>query len=274
MTPEQVSETMRRCPPEAVQAACDFQTSRDPALVPVIVNGIIERFVEPERRAKAREGADATSLYEDLGVDSMLMVEIVMTIEQVLAVSAPDEELRNLRTLGDVKHYLDAKIRGLPVAPASWMDKTRIAAILPQGHPFLFLDSARLTPDGAEARYTIRGDEDALRGHFKDTPIFPASLMVEAAGQLASLCALANAPAGTKAWFYSADAIRCTHACKPGDQLAISARRLHARPPLCAYTCTIDTGTTRAITIGELVLYTGDLPAPPSTNTPDGTCAK
>lgn len=54
MTPEEVSETMRRCPQESIDAATKFQTDRDPALAPVIVMGIIERFAEPQMREKVR----------------------------------------------------------------------------------------------------------------------------------------------------------------------------------------------------------------------------
>ena len=51
-------------------------------------------------------------MYEDLGMDSLTMLEIVMLIEQTLMVSIDNEELRDLRTLGDVKVYLDAKAKG------------------------------------------------------------------------------------------------------------------------------------------------------------------
>jgi acyl carrier protein len=117
MTPEQVNETMRRCNPQAIEAAIQFQTSKDPALAPVIVMGIIERYVEPQNRDKVRTANDETRLYEDLGVDSLMMVEIVMAIEETLQVTAPDEELRGLRSVGDVKNYLDAKVRGIPYVP-------------------------------------------------------------------------------------------------------------------------------------------------------------
>jgi len=45
------------------------------------------------------------------------------------------------------------------------------------------------------ASYTIKGDEFFLEGHFKDEPIFPASIVFEAMGQAAGLWVLENAPA-------------------------------------------------------------------------------
>lgn len=110
----ELREALKRCPESAVEAAVAFQDSKDPALVPPIVLGILERFVEPDVRPVIREGKDSTRLMDDLGIDSLLMVEIVILVEETLHISIENEELRNIRTLGDLKLYLDAKTRGLP----------------------------------------------------------------------------------------------------------------------------------------------------------------
>jgi len=267
MTPEQLNETMRRCPPESVAAALKFQTERDPSLVPAIVLGIIERFVEPEMRPKAREAKDETRLYDELGVDSLIMVEIVMTIEEVLQVSAPDEELRDLRTLGDVKQYLDAKIRGIPYEKsAPSLSVESIADALPQQPPFLFLQSATLAAESASGTYLISGDEPAILGHFKDEPVFPASLMIEALGQLASLYLIKStnpefeaARQSGKAWFISAEAVRCQRICRPGDTLNIKVKLLRVRAPLATFSGMIDVDGQRAAIVEELTLACGQV---------------
>ena len=269
MTPEQVNETMRRCSPEAIEAATKFQTSRDPSLIPAIVLGIIERFVEPQTRPKVRAADDDTRLYDDLGIDSLMMVEIVMTIEEVLQVTAPDEELRTLRSLGDVKKYLDAKIRGIPFTPskpAIALTSAQIAEILPQQDPFLFVQSAKISAEDASGSYTISGQEPAITGHFKDGPVFPASLMIEAIGQLATLFILKaerqefeSARIDNKAWFSSADAIRCQRICKPGDTLNLQVKLLRVRPPLATFSGTITVGDQRTASVEELTLAFGPI---------------
>lgn len=275
MTTEQVSELMRRCPETSVQDAISFQTERDPALVPSIVLGIIERFVEPEMRPKVAEARDDTRLFDELGIDSLIMVEIVMTIEQVLDVSAPDEELRELRTIGDVKHYLDAKIRGLPIAKenANALDAAAIAAILPQQPPFLFLSEACVSIDGATGRYVITGEEPVLQGHFKDEPIFPASLMMEALGQLASLyllkseqAELAPARESGRAWFISADSVRCQRVCRPGDTLEMQVKLQRVRNPLATFNGSIEVKGERTASVEALSLAFGPLPEEASAN--------
>ncbi|OIO60805.1 MAG: hypothetical protein AUJ82_02030 [Verrucomicrobia bacterium CG1_02_43_26] len=74
---------------------------------------MIERFLEPEMRSKLQvEDCDDLRMIDDLGVDSLIMVEIVMTIEETLKLSIPDEELRGLQSVKDVKDYISQKIKG------------------------------------------------------------------------------------------------------------------------------------------------------------------
>ena len=48
----------------------------------------------------------------DLGIDSLTMMEIVILVEDVLQMTINNDELRNLRTVGDVKTFIDCKVRG------------------------------------------------------------------------------------------------------------------------------------------------------------------
>lgn len=46
------------------------------------------------------------SLAEDLGADSLDAVELNMAIEESCGVAIPDEELGNMKTVGDIFNYL------------------------------------------------------------------------------------------------------------------------------------------------------------------------
>ncbi|WP_294496354.1 acyl carrier protein [uncultured Gemmiger sp.] len=48
------------------------------------------------------------SLAEDLGADSLDAVELNMAIEESCGVAIPDEELGNMKTVGDIFNYLQA----------------------------------------------------------------------------------------------------------------------------------------------------------------------
>lgn len=260
-TESDIREALKRCPETAIQAAIAFNTSRDPELVPTIVLGIIERFVEPDMRPAIREADDNTRLLEDLGIDSLLMVEIVMMVEETLAIQIENEELRNLRSLGDIKAYLDAKIKGLPIPTnQNSLNFEQLAAIMPHQAPFLFLQEARINPDSAEGSYLISGEEAFLEGHFKDNPVFPASLMLEALGQLA-VAFLIKSPESTggpvdpnSLMFVSCDGVRCHRVCKPQEvlQLQVSLRKVHA--PLAQFEGTITVNGQRVARAEELSL--------------------
>ena len=47
-------------------------------------------------------------LSEDLEADSLDAVELNMAIEDETGISIPDEELANLKTVGDIVNYLEA----------------------------------------------------------------------------------------------------------------------------------------------------------------------
>ena len=109
---EDLRDLLKRCPPGTYDAALAFRVDNDVSQIEKIVLGIIDRHLEPEQREILMDSDDSLRMYEDLGMDSLTMLEIVMLIEQTLKVSIENEELRDLRTLGDVKSYLDAKAKG------------------------------------------------------------------------------------------------------------------------------------------------------------------
>ena len=62
---------------------------------------------------------------------------------------------------------------------------------LPHGPEFRFVDElVELVPgQSGRGRYTVRGDEVFLRGHFPGEPLFPGVLLAEAAAQLGGVVA-------------------------------------------------------------------------------------
>ena len=47
-----------------------------------------------------------TKIAEDLEADSLDVVELLMSIEDEFEVEIPDEEIENLKTIGDVVEYI------------------------------------------------------------------------------------------------------------------------------------------------------------------------
>jgi acyl carrier protein len=58
------------------------------------------------------EAADVTvdkSFVDDLDIDSLSMVEIAVQAEDKFGVKIPDDELANLKTVGDAVNYIASK---------------------------------------------------------------------------------------------------------------------------------------------------------------------
>jgi acyl carrier protein len=49
----------------------------------------------------------ASSFIEDLGADSLDIVELVMAMEEEFEVEIPDEEAENIKTVGDAINYIN-----------------------------------------------------------------------------------------------------------------------------------------------------------------------
>lgn len=51
-----------------------------------------------------------TRIADDLGADSLDVVEMLMTVEDEFEIEIPDEAIENLKTIGDVTEYIQNRI--------------------------------------------------------------------------------------------------------------------------------------------------------------------
>lgn len=255
-------ESLKRCSAATYEAAAQFRKTGNTEHLPAIVLGIIERYVEPDLRAKLKDADDDLRIIEDLGIDSLTMMEIVILVEDVLQMTINNEELRFLRTLGDVKTFIECKVRGLPLPkPTKFIPIEQIMSIMPIQPPFLFLGEASVNAHGANAKYKISGQEFFLQGHFKDNPVLPASIMLEALGQLAVLFLLEGqvGEAGKVVdhrtiFFTSCEGVRCHRVCRPGDVLNLSIKPKRLKSPLATFEGQIRVGQEKAAIAEEITL--------------------
>ena len=258
-------EALKRCSPSTFEAAVQFRKTGNADHMPAVVIGVIERFVEPDLRSKLKDADDDLRLIEDLGIDSLTMMEIVILVEDVLQLTINNDELRNLRTVGDVKTFIDCKIRGLPLPrPTKFLPIEHIGAVMPVQPPFLFLNEASVSSTGANGKYKITGQEFFLQGHFKDNPVMPASIMLEALGQLAVLFLLeGNAVEPGKVvnpqtiFFTSCEGVRCHRMCRPGEVLVLSIKPKRLKIPLATFEGAIRVGQDKAAIAEEITLTFG-----------------
>ena len=259
---EDLKELLKRCPAGTYEAALAFRQDKDVSQIETIVMGVIDRHLEPEQREILSKSDDSLRMYEDLGMDSLTMLEIVMLVEQTLQVSIDNEELRDLRTVGDVKAYLSAKAKGeKPPIRSKTYRIEEIASLMPHREPFLFLESVKIDGDVATGSYKISGNEYFLEGHFKENPVFPASIMIEALGQLCVFFLLKGESPALKSkvdpntiFFTSCDGVKCRRICKPGDVLSMKVKVSRIRHPLACFSGEINVEDERTSHAEEIKL--------------------
>jgi 3-hydroxyacyl-[acyl-carrier-protein] dehydratase len=109
-------------------------------------------------------------------------------------------------------------------APATPFGREAIEAIIPHRDPFLLVDEiVELVPgERVRGRYTVRGDEYFLQGHFPGRPIMPGVLMVEALAQAGCVGVLSHDDfAGKLAVFAGLEGVRFRRLVTPGDTLEL-----------------------------------------------------
>lgn len=75
---------------------------------------ILEKVVEilsEQFDVEADSITPATTLQEDLGADSLDVVDLVMSIEDEFGVEVPDEEVENIKTVGALVEYIEANAK-------------------------------------------------------------------------------------------------------------------------------------------------------------------
>ena len=70
------------------------------------IKDIIVEQLDVEEDAVTMEA----SITEDLGADSLDVVDLVMSIEESFDVEIPDDEVENIKTVGDIVKYIENKV--------------------------------------------------------------------------------------------------------------------------------------------------------------------
>lgn len=73
-----------------------------------LIKMVAEQFMISEDEITAE-----TSFIDDLGADSLDVVELTMALEETFSLpDTPEEELTNIRTVGDLAEYVSKVIQG------------------------------------------------------------------------------------------------------------------------------------------------------------------
>jgi acyl carrier protein len=72
----------------------------------------VKKVVAEQLDVSEEEVTPQASFVEDLGADSLDMVELTMAFEEAFDIEIPDEEAEKISTVQDAVNYLEEKIEG------------------------------------------------------------------------------------------------------------------------------------------------------------------
>lgn len=70
----------------------------------------VRKVIEGELGRKEEEIHLESSFVEDLGADSLDLVELVMHLEEEFSIQIPDDDVEQLKTVGDAVNYIQKKL--------------------------------------------------------------------------------------------------------------------------------------------------------------------
>lgn len=111
------------------------------------------------------------------------------------------------------------------------MNREELKEILPHREPMLLIDEAGVTDENlAVGKYTVKGDEFFLQGHFPGNPIVPGVIQCEMMAQTCCVL-LAEEVKGHTTLFTGIEGVRFKGQVKPGDTLEMHCSLTKMRKP-------------------------------------------
>lgn len=69
------------------------------------ITEILAEQLDADREAMTMD----TKIADDLGADSLDLVDLLMSIEDAFGIEIPDEDVENIQTIGDIVEYINSK---------------------------------------------------------------------------------------------------------------------------------------------------------------------
>ncbi len=103
---KRADESLVGFPPRIITAYHAFAETGDQASLDVVVLGVLHFYLAKKPKESLDTFPGTTRLVEDLGCDSLTMMDTVFMVESLFDIKLDDAELPRILTLDDLRKYL------------------------------------------------------------------------------------------------------------------------------------------------------------------------
>jgi 3-hydroxyacyl-[acyl-carrier-protein] dehydratase len=111
------------------------------------------------------------------------------------------------------------------------MDREEIKKLIPHREPMLLIDEVRMDEGKAVGKYTVRGDEFFLQGHFPGNPVVPGVILCEMMGQSACLLVDEEPGGDFTPYFTGMNNVKFKNKVLPGDTIEFKSEITRKKGP-------------------------------------------
>ena len=114
---KRIQESLVGFPPRVTEAYLAFAEHGDLTSLDVVVLGVLQFYLAKKPKEPLDALPGTTRLVEDLGCDSLTMMDTVFMAETLLEIKIDDAELARMSTLDELRGYIRSQVKsGAPAA--------------------------------------------------------------------------------------------------------------------------------------------------------------
>ena len=108
---KRIQESLVGFPPRVTEAYLAFAERGDLASLDVVVLGVLQFYLARKPKEPLDSLPGTTRLVEDLGCDSLTMMDTVFMAETLLEIKIDDTELARMATLDELRGYIRREVK-------------------------------------------------------------------------------------------------------------------------------------------------------------------